>query len=262
MAHHAEPVPGLRVDHASIEVPDLGEAVRRLDALGLSVTVTPEAPDRHGRVLLDRSYLEVTVAAAPGDRWIVSSWFLGFDDLPALRAHLDAAGLSYRHEPYEGVDGTWDDVQVDADEVPVPILVRRTAPADVARSWPPALREPHPGGATAISAVHVSVPALEPAVATYARLLDTRPSTVDARRGRVAFRLGDARIVLTERDADLAVVLAVASVERMRERIGPAVGAPRDGVAWVDPAAASGLRLGFAGPAHGSDAGAGRGRIS
>jgi hypothetical protein len=261
MAHHAEPAPGLRVDHASIEVPDLDGAVRRLDALGLRVTVTPEAPDRHGRVLLDRAYLEV-VAAAAADRWRVSSWFLRFDDLPALRAHLDAVRLPYRHEPYEGVDGVWDDVQVDAGDVPVPILVRRTAPADVARSWPPALGEPHPSGATAISAVHVPVPALEPAVAAYARLLGTRPSTVDARRGRVAFRLGDARIVLTERDDDLAVVFAVASVERPRERIGPAVGPPRDGVAWVDPAEVPGLRLGFAGPAQSPDAGAGRGRIS
>jgi hypothetical protein len=261
MAHHAGPAPRLRVDHVSIEVPDLDEAVRRLDALGLRVSVTPEAPDRHGRVLLDRAYLEVA-AAARADRWIVSSWFLGFDDLPALRAHLAAAGLPSRHVPYEGVDGTWDDVEVDADDVPVPTLVRRTAPADVARSWPPALGEPHPSGATAISAVHVPVPALEPAVAAYARLLGTRPSTVDARRGRVAFTLGDARVVLTERDADLAVVLAVASVERLRGRIGTAVGPPRDGVAWVDPSAASGLRLGFAGPAQGSDVGAGRGRTS
>jgi hypothetical protein len=262
MAHHAGPAPRLRVDHVSIEVPDLDEAVWRLDALGLRVGVTPEAPDRHGRVLLDRAYLEVTVATARADRWIVSSWFLGFDDLPSLRAHLDAAGLPYRHEPYAGVDGAWDDVEVDADDVPVPTLVRRTAPADVARSWPPALGEPHPSGATAISAVHVPVPALEPAVAAYALLLGARPSTVDARRGRVAFRLGDARIVLTERDADLAVVLAVTSVERLRERIGTAVGPPRDGVAWVDPSAASGLRLGFAGPAQGPDVGAGRGRTS
>ena len=38
----------LRLDHASIEVPHLGDAVGSLDGLlGLEVTVSPQAPERH-----------------------------------------------------------------------------------------------------------------------------------------------------------------------------------------------------------------------
>jgi catechol 2,3-dioxygenase-like lactoylglutathione lyase family enzyme len=124
MADVAVPAVELRLDHVSIEVPDFADAIGRLDGkLGLRVTVSPQAPGRHGRVYLDRAYLEV--AAHPGNRaWAVTSFFLRFSDLEGLRAHLGGARLGYRYRVYEGVDGRWQDVELDAADVPVPVLVR------------------------------------------------------------------------------------------------------------------------------------------
>jgi hypothetical protein len=107
-----------RVDHASTVVPDLAAAVEHLDRrVGLRVRVSPEAPERHGRVHLDRSYLEVS-AGSIGTAWAATSFFLRFEDPEALRAHLDHAGVQYRFARYEGVDGTWDDVEVRVGSTP------------------------------------------------------------------------------------------------------------------------------------------------
>ncbi len=128
MAHIAVPDVELGLDHVSIEVPDFADAVGRLDEqLGLQVTVSPQAPERHGRVYLDRAYLEV--AANLGRRsWAVTSFFVRFSDPVGLRARLGGARLGYRCQVYEGVDGRWEDVELDVAGVPVPILVRRTEP--------------------------------------------------------------------------------------------------------------------------------------
>ncbi len=102
MAHIAVPAVELGLDHVSIEVPDFADAVGRLDEqLGLHVTVSPQAPERHGRVYLDRAYLEV--AANLGRRsWAVTSFFVRFSDPVGLRARLGGARLGYRCQVFEG----------------------------------------------------------------------------------------------------------------------------------------------------------------
>lgn len=56
MAHAAVFAAELRLDHVSVEVPDFAGAVAKLgEQLGLRVTVSPQAPERHGRVYLDRA---------------------------------------------------------------------------------------------------------------------------------------------------------------------------------------------------------------
>lgn len=242
----------LWLDHASVAVPDLAPAVEHLDRrLGLRATVSPGAPERHGRVLLDRSYLEVS--AGSGGDWDATMFFLRFADPVALRAHLDAAGLECRFGEYEGVDGTWDDVEVRVGSVPLPILVRRTAPASVALDWPPALRGDHRSGARWLVAVHVEVTSLDEATEGYRRLIATEesPRTVEGSRtddGPVRVRLAAGEVVLHEGSSPgtLGVVLGVPSLATPRAALGDAIGpSDEDDVAWVDPAETFGLRLGF-----------------
>lgn len=250
MSHVAAPALEFRLDHASIEVPDFADAVDQLDErLGLGVTVSPEAPDRHGRVYLDRAYLEV--AARPdAQTWDVTSYFLRYSDPHDLRSHLDRAGLEYRHQVYEGVDGRWDDIELDVAEVPVPILVRRTEPAEVARNWPPPLHHPHRCGASTLAAVHLPVASIEAAVDVYARLLgvEAPPPLSGAAPGRryAVFHLGSGTIVLVEGGERPAIVLGVASLKMSRVALRSVL-LPTDdrGVAWLDPSATSSLAMGL-----------------
>jgi hypothetical protein len=242
------PAAGLRLDHASIEVPDLREAMDRFDRLGLDVTVSPAAPDRHGRLHLHRTYLEV--AADPDvASWRVSLVFLGFADRERLVAHLDEVGLAYRFGSYEGVDGTWDDVELLAGDVSLPLLVRRTEPAELARDWPPPQREPHPCGATTLAAVHLPVASLDPAVEVHARLLGNGPRPDDgggrAGRRRATFDLGASSLVLVEGAEQTRIVLGVTSLERASEYLPRPLALDDEGIGWLDPALASGLRIGF-----------------
>lgn len=240
----------LRLDHASVHVPDFADAVRRFEEdLGLAVKVSPEAPEGHGRIHLHHAYLEV--AAGPdGTPWEVTHFFLRFSDPEGLRKHLDDARLAYRYDVYEGVDGRWDDVELEAAGVPVPILVRRTQPAEVARNWPPPLDRPHRCGASTLAAVHVPVASIEAAVEVYGRLLAVDAPPVISGPGlgerRAVFHSGPSSIVLVERGTRRAVVLGVASLERARTALGSML-LPTDEeeVAWLDPSATSGLAIGL-----------------
>ncbi len=236
----------LWLDHASILVPDLAQAIAAFDAqLGLRVTPTPAAPDRHSRLYLDRSYLEVS-AGAPADAWAAPYFFLRFSDPEALRRHLDAVELRFRFGRYTGIDGQWDDVEIAAAGVPVPILVRRTHPPDVARDWPPALREAHRCRARTLAAVQVTVPDLTVAVDVYCRLTgsDPEPAGAVGDVARAEFQLQSGRIILTEGAAPgvSAVILGTASLSESMRVAGPLSGAP---VAWSDPRATHGLQVGF-----------------
>src|SRR5512143_2445754 len=95
---------GSWLDHASVAVPNLADAVERLDRrLGLHATVSPAAPEGHSRVYLHRSYLEVSARDGQAG-WEATMFFLRFDDAEVLRAHLDDAGIEYRFGDYVGVD--------------------------------------------------------------------------------------------------------------------------------------------------------------
>jgi Glyoxalase-like domain len=240
----------LQLDHASVWVPDLATAVEHLDwRLGLRATVTPEAPERHSRVYLDRSYLEVA-AEASGAVWASTFFFLRFDDPDALRAHLEDAGIEYRFSEYKGVDGTWDDVEIRAGAVPFPILVRRTAPDSVARDWPPPLAVAHRCGARMLAAVHVEVPSLEEAADAYRRLLgEDHVSWPDdeRRQGHEHVRLASGGILLEEAvHGGLGLVLGVRSLEATRAALDGRLARTDESVAWLDPDETFGLRLGFA----------------
>lgn len=243
----------LRLDHASVAVPDLAAAVEHLDRrLGLRASVSPEAPGRHSRVYLHRSYLEVSAGSGAG--WEATLFFLRFDDPVALRAHLDDVGIAYRFSDYEGVDGTWDDVEIRAGTVPLPILVRRTAPPAVARDWPPALVRTHPCGARTLAAVHVEVPSIEEAAEAYRRLLGAEQvAWADNERraqGKASVRLASGEIVLHEgiSGGGLGLVLGVPSLATTRTALEGRLAGTDENVAWLDPDETFGLRLGFAEP--------------
>jgi hypothetical protein len=130
---------------------------------------------------------------------------------------------------------------------PLPFLVRRTTPTEVAEGWPPPLAARHPCGAEAPAAVHLRVPRLEPAVAIYERLLGS-PATALGPGGAV-HRVGSGRIVLREvADLTPAIVgleLRVASPGQT-ERCLSALGTKTwraEGALWADHP--GGWHLGF-----------------
>jgi len=239
------PVP-LWLDHASVAVPDLADAVEHLDRrLGLRATVSHAAPERHSRVYLHRSYLEVS-AGSTGGGWEATMWFLRFDDPDALREHLDTAGIAYSFGEYEGVDGMWDDVEIRIGAVPLPTLIRRTAPVEVARDWPPALAGSHRSGARTLAEVHVEVPSVREAVEAYRTLLG-RWQRVSLETGRARVSLASGELVLHEGGSDgvVGVVLGVASLAATRAELRDRLGRDDGDTVWLDAAETFGLRLGF-----------------
>ena len=236
----------LHLDHVSLWVPNLREASEQLGSdLGLRCTPTGTDPDRHGRIYLDRAYLEVS-AREPVDRWTFQLFFLRFDDPRHLIDRLESGGFAYRFGDYLGVDGRWDDVELDAGDVPFPILVRRIHPRDIVENWPPALETPHRCGARTLEEVHVTVPDLEAAVDVYGRLLGGPVSfgIGDIGAREVTFAPASGRIVLSKgpRPGIAAIVLGVPSLARTAEVVGIK---PARRVSWSDPAALHGLRIGF-----------------
>jgi hypothetical protein len=147
------------------------------------------------------------------------------------------------------VDGRWDDIELDVADVPVPILVRRTASAAVARDWPPPLDHPHRCGASTLAAVHVPVASIRQAADVYARLLAVALPGVFSRPGpghlRTAFHLGSGTIVLREGGERRAIVLGVASLELSRTVLSQVLPIDDEGVAWLDPSTTSNLRIGL-----------------
>jgi hypothetical protein len=243
-------VPDLSLDHASVGVPNLRLAAETFSQrLGLEVTVSPRAPGRHGRIHLVRAYLEV--AAVPAARAsTITQVFLRFGDLADIRAHLDRAGLRHHYSVYEGVDGEWDDIELDAGGTPLPGLVRRIETADSREKWPPPPRRPHRSGAVRLAEVHLPVRSVAAAADIYVRLLGRRgPSAVfgsRSERPHAVFSLGSSSIVLAEDTEQPAVVLGVGSLERTRAVLGRALLPPSPGgVAWADPTTVLGLRIGF-----------------
>lgn len=242
----ADPVP-LWLDHASISVPDLPAAVEDLDAnLGLDATVSPAAPERHSRVYLDRTYLEVAADAARVG-WQATMCFLRFADPDALRAHLDATGLAFAFGVWEGVDGTWDDVEVRSGDVRLPTLVRRTAPTDIARDWPPALSVSHRCGARSLMAVHLEVPSLDDVARAFSTLLG-KPFAPPTAGLAVRVPLESGALVLRAGAVDriAGIVLGVGSLVETRRMLP--LGPIENGVAWLEGDGAHGLRLGFTEP--------------
>ncbi|MDQ3264442.1 MAG: VOC family protein [Myxococcota bacterium] len=165
----------LWVDHASVRVESLDRAALLLQQrLGLIPTRTPGAEQQHSRLFFHRSYLEVSEGNGPASppAAAVELFFFGFSDLERTCAQLRAADLRFRSEPYQGRDGLWDNLEVEAPPgVPSPILVRRVLPREVAADWPPSRPQPWPCGARAVRGFHLEVTALEPAAAFFRALL-------------------------------------------------------------------------------------------
>jgi hypothetical protein len=165
----------IRLDHATLEVPDLVEAGDILwERFGLRVTPTPEDREGHARLFLDRTYLEVVPGAAE-DELRLTGFYLFHPDVPTAVERLRAVGLaSGPAVPYRGIDGVWWDGMLTAPEgVPAPLLVQRTHPADVAAAWPPPLRNRHPSGIERLLGVYLITPYVAQAVDFYERLVRT-----------------------------------------------------------------------------------------
>ena len=156
----------LLLDHASLDVSDLSEARPFLEnRLGFNVALTPQAPLEHGRIFLDRGYVEVSQASqendVPSKLLSLSAWrghFLRTADPAALISEARARGVELS-EPsiYHGRDGDWDDIEILRPDLAglLPIIVRRLTPRAIAADWPPKLLQPHPNGAETLQSVYL-----------------------------------------------------------------------------------------------------------
>ncbi len=112
------------------------------------------APAAHGRVHLDRCYLELK----PGPRLTVAGLFFKGQAIGGLALE---SPIEYR-----GIDGVWMDAPL---RMPNPrrltlAFTERISPARKAADWPPALAQKHPNGIVSIESVHLTgeVTPLEP----------------------------------------------------------------------------------------------------
>lgn len=168
---------GLRLDHVTLEVPDIKETAAILwDRFGLRLTPTPQDPDGHGRIYLHRGYIEV-VPGEQGDALALTGFYLHHPDVPTaietFRRHGLASGPAV---PYRGVDGLWWDGMLSPPAgIPAPILVQRIAPPEGAADWPPPLRDRHPSAVERLLGVYLVTPYVAQAVEWYTRVAGVAP---------------------------------------------------------------------------------------
>lgn len=251
----------LLLDHVSLAVADAPQAWSRLHRYGLQVTPTPTAAPRHGRLHLDRAYLEVSErgGAEPG-RWTAPLFFFRFEDRPQQMQVLAGRGLQARPRSYLGVDGEWEELEVDAPpEVRAPVLVRRVSPPELARSWPPRLEQAHRCGARTLERVYLACADLAAAAVFFERLLGapSRPGGVTP-FGASSVDVGPLSLVDPPTPGPApapspgppsvcGVALGTDSVEHtaqwLSERAVPLARAEQ--LVWVDPADSGGMVIAF-----------------
>jgi hypothetical protein len=166
----------IRLDHATLEVPDLTEAVDIFwDRFGLRVTLTPADPEGHARLFLDRGYIEIVPQQGDASGLRLTGFYLSHPNVPEAIERLCEVGLaSGPAVTYRGVDGVWWDGMLTPPEgVPAPILVQRIEPPDVAADWPPPLHHRHPSGIERLLGVYLVTPYVAQAVEFYERLAHT-----------------------------------------------------------------------------------------
>ena len=150
----------LALDHVKLRVADMAFGGRFLASLGFRLTPSSGAEGRHGRVLLDRSYIEVSPAidASETERADWSGYFLRTADAVALASTTSGDTFRWRGpNRFQGVDGEWLDTVIAHDglHAELPLVVQRITPVEVARDWPPSLTTAHPNGVLRMLDVHV-----------------------------------------------------------------------------------------------------------
>lgn len=261
----------LHLDHALLQVADLGQALRQLEErLGLEARLAARAPD-HARLYFERAFLEVVVQpGAPhvGPAWALLPWFfLRFPDTPeARRDRLVKAGFTPSLQIFEGDDGCWTELRVEAPRAtPLPML--RHVPDD---GRPRARGPVQPCGAFRLAGLVVLTPELDTTAEMYRRLLGLErlpegftDRVLGARRmdmpltqGRIALVQPDgpgfaAATLSTRGPGPMAVLLAVESFwqpEELIHRLGIHTErglTPRGAELWIDPRETSGVPFGF-----------------
>jgi hypothetical protein len=189
------------LDHVSL----VGDRAA-FEELGFRVTPTSDA-GQHGRIFLDRTYLEVT----PRDRGRAglgaAGWFLRPSDPFEAAEAMRAAGLTIEGPSrFQGDDGSWLDLLIlGASPAALPMVTKRSDQPEEA--WPPALVDPHPNGAVRVSALHLRLQYPSSLLRVF-EVLEV------PRSNEGAFLLGGSERVVVETSADGPEGIVAVIIER------------------------------------------------
>jgi hypothetical protein len=250
----------------------MGQTVRQLDErLGLEALLNNADPEHHGRIHFGSTYVEVAVPPVfppKSPPWTVPWFFLRFSSDPeALNDRLREAGLAPSMQVFEGDDGCWTELRLDAPRhTPTPLLRHRPRPEPT----PNVPRVAQPCGAFALAGVVLLTPELDNTAELYRRLLglEKLPEPFGDRvfsAKRMDLALPNGRICLIQPDGHgfasaflaargpgpMGMQLAVESFwqpEELISRLGKRSErglTPRGAELWVDPKETYGVPLGF-----------------
>lgn len=199
----------LFLDHVSFEVDDLRKSKDFVETLlGFTLTLTPQQPDSHSIIRLDRSYIEVwkpeerTTASQkfPTD---ISLYFLRAANFNAFLQDCKSRNIPIK-DPVEYVAASgsvWYDVEFDAPIADLlPFVVQPIPPEETVKAWPYPLREEHPNALRTISAYHITTNRYNELLQFFSLLLNQDELTWQENpffeTEQVSFRLSNGRIVI------------------------------------------------------------------
>jgi hypothetical protein len=174
--------------------------------LGFRVAPTLDS-GQHGRIFLDRTYLEVT-PWEDGRRGLgARGWFLRPSDPFKAAEAIRASGLKVKGpSQYEGDDGRWLDVLISAaSPAALPIITKRSDRPE--EWWPPALADPHPNGASRISTLRLRL-------RSPGSLLRVLESLGVPRSSPTTFRLAGGVSVVVEHSPDRPEGIVAIAIDR------------------------------------------------
>jgi len=169
------------LDHISLQISHVGKHKAFIENdLGFILNLTPQLPDHHGYILLDRTGIEVsssteTTTHHPGFP-TSAEFFLRTDNFNALCHERQTRQLPLKApEEYIATDGSvWYDLEFDMPELIdlLPMITQLIQPEEKVKKHPSPLIEEHPNALRTLSAVYLMTNRYDDLVRVFSDFLD------------------------------------------------------------------------------------------